>query len=141
MGNLPRLGDVTGLADYISRQQVDVVFIALPAGSSQRAMEVAELLGDTTASLYFVPDFCPANQFGARAIEVDSMPLLEVMETPFYGADGLLKLLRGGVRLEAHNQVGARCRRRKSSACSRRSPSWACLTAGPARPTGSRASP
>lgn len=91
MGSLLRLGNIGGLADYVSQHQVDVVFIALPAGSSQRAMEVAEMLGDTTASLYFVPDFCPVSQFGARAIEVDSMPVLEVMETPFYGADGLLK--------------------------------------------------
>jgi putative colanic acid biosynthesis UDP-glucose lipid carrier transferase len=90
LGAMPRLGNTGDLASYVSRHGIDVVFISLPAKDSERAVSVARSLGDTTASVYFVPEF----QVGAvetRAIEVASMPLLEVMETPFYGADGVLK--------------------------------------------------
>ncbi len=90
---LPRLGTTRNLAEFVAKHKVDVVFISLPATNSERALSVAELLGDTTASLYFIPDFCPVNQYVARAIELNSMPVLEVMETPFYGADALLKRL------------------------------------------------
>ena len=93
LADVPRLGSTANIADYVSRNNIDVVFISLPQRDSERALSVAEMLGDTTASLYFVPDFCSISQFGARAIEVNSMPVLEVMETPFYGADGLLKRL------------------------------------------------
>lgn len=93
LSSLDRLGAISDLADYVSLHRIDVVFISMPAGDSERALSVAETLGDTTASVYFVPDFWPVNQFGVRAIEVNSMPVLEVMETPFYGADGLLKRL------------------------------------------------
>ena len=85
------LGPTTDIADYVKRNQVDVVFIVLPVVGSERALKVAELLGDTTASVFFVPDFFPFSTLGARATEINSMPALELMETPFYRADGLLK--------------------------------------------------
>jgi putative colanic acid biosynthesis UDP-glucose lipid carrier transferase len=52
-----------------------------------------EALGDTTASVFYVPDFGVFDQFQARVIEVESMPVLEIIETPIYGVDGLIKQL------------------------------------------------
>ncbi|HVT36149.1 MAG TPA: undecaprenyl-phosphate glucose phosphotransferase [Nevskiaceae bacterium] len=85
------LGTSRDIADYVKQHGVDVVFIILPIVGSERALAIAESLGDTTASVFFVPDYCAFRNLGARATEVNSMPALELMETPFYGADGLLK--------------------------------------------------
>ncbi len=88
---VPYLGTTRTIADYVKQRSVDVVFIVLPIVGSERALAVAESLGDTTTSVFFVPDYCAFSTLGARATEINSMPALELMETPFYGADGLLK--------------------------------------------------
>ena len=90
LGSWQRLGTTADLADYVHRNRVDVVFISLPAKDSERAVSVARSLGDTTASVYFIPEFT-LGTVQARPTEVASMPALEVMETPFYGADGIVK--------------------------------------------------
>ncbi len=91
LDTVPYLGTTRNIASYVKQRAVDVVFIVLPIVGSERALAVAESLGDTTASVFFVPDYCAFSVLGARATEINSMPALELMETPFYGADGLLK--------------------------------------------------
>jgi len=95
-----RSGDVEGLAllgstaqaaRYIREHNVPVVFIFLSYFDSQRAAALLEALGDTTASVYYVPDFNVFDQIETRMISVESLPMLEVVETPFYGVDGLVK--------------------------------------------------
>ena len=89
--SVPYLGEAREVAEYVKNNRVDVVFIVLPGQGSRRAVTLFEELGDTTASVYYVPDFEVFAQFEARVLEVENMPVLEIVETPFYGADGLLK--------------------------------------------------
>lgn len=91
MDAVPYLGGTGDLADYVRRHNVDVVFIVLPIVGADRAIAVADSLGDTTASVFFVPDYAAFQSLGARATEINSMPALELIETPFWGASGLLK--------------------------------------------------
>lgn len=87
----PHLGHTRDLVRYVHEQRIDVVFVVLPVGGSHRAVALFESLGDTTASVYFVPDFDIFSQFETRVHSVESTPVLEIVETPIYGVDGLLK--------------------------------------------------
>jgi putative colanic acid biosysnthesis UDP-glucose lipid carrier transferase len=95
VGSLPAdsrvLGDIADVASYVSKNDVQVVFVMLPEEGVRRAMQVVDELGDTTASVYCVPDFFLFNLMDAQVSEVEGVPVLEVAESPFYGVDGVLK--------------------------------------------------
>ena len=50
-------------------------------------------LGDTTASIYFVPDVTGFDMIQQRASEILGMPVVAMCETPFHGYRGLVKRL------------------------------------------------
>ncbi|HKY92568.1 MAG TPA: undecaprenyl-phosphate glucose phosphotransferase [Nevskiaceae bacterium] len=88
---MPYLGKARNVAQYVRDHDIDVVFIVLPDDGGKRALNLLDELGDTTASVYYVPDFLIINLFEAQVREVEGVTVLEVAETPFYGADGILK--------------------------------------------------
>lgn len=91
VGELPYLGRARNVAQYVKDNDVGVVFVVLPDNATRRVMGVLETLGDTTASVYYVPDFLAFQVFNAQFVEVAGLPVLQVAESPFFGADGLLK--------------------------------------------------
>ena len=90
---VPLLGKAKEAAQYVKDHDVKVVFVVLPDSGSRRAIEALDALGDTTASLYYVPDFFVFSMMKAKVGEFDGVPVLQLAETPFYGVDGLLKRL------------------------------------------------
>jgi putative colanic acid biosysnthesis UDP-glucose lipid carrier transferase len=52
---------------------------------------VLDRLGDTTASVYLVPDFFVFQLLHSRWTDILGLPVLSVFENPFYGIDGLAK--------------------------------------------------
>lgn len=88
---VPFLGHTGRAADYIRQNDVAVVFIFLSVNDCERVRELLEILSDTTASVYYVPHFDVFDRHDTRLISVESVPMLEVVETPFYGVDGLMK--------------------------------------------------
>ncbi len=87
------MGKARNVGQYVKDHNIDVVFVVLPDDGGRRALNVLDDLGDTTASVYYVPDFLIINLFGAQVREIEGITVLEVAETPFYGADGVLKQL------------------------------------------------
>ena len=85
------LGRVQDLVSYVREHHTEVVFIMLPEQGIGRATELQDLLGDTTASVYFVPNFALYDLIGAELSEVEGVPVLRVSETPLFGIDGLYK--------------------------------------------------
>lgn len=85
------LGKARNVAQYVRDQDVQVVFVVLPDGAVKRAIAVLDELGDTTASVYYVPDFFVFSLMQAQVGEVEGIPVLQVAETPLYGVDGILK--------------------------------------------------
>jgi putative colanic acid biosynthesis UDP-glucose lipid carrier transferase len=85
------LGDVRDVARFVRDNGIDVVFVMLPDEGVKRAMQVVDELGDTTASVYCVPDFFLFNLMDAQVSEIEGVPVLQVAESPFYGVDGVLK--------------------------------------------------
>jgi len=90
---MPYLGKARSVAQYVRDHNIDVVFVVLPDDGGRRSLNLLDDLGDTTASVYYVPDFLIINLFEAQVREVEGITVLEVAETPFYGADGMLKQL------------------------------------------------
>jgi putative colanic acid biosynthesis UDP-glucose lipid carrier transferase len=85
-------GNCTEVADFVRRQSVDAIYIALPISTAPRIAELLRQLRDTTASIYFIP----ANIFDfdlvqPRCLEIHGIPALAVCETPHYGLSALRK--------------------------------------------------
>jgi putative colanic acid biosynthesis UDP-glucose lipid carrier transferase len=96
-GRLPRecrsklLGRCTDLPEYARQNTVHVIYVCLPMSRHPRVRALIEALGDTTASIYFVPDLSAFDLMQARFGEIRGMPFVAVRETPFCGMAGVLK--------------------------------------------------
>ncbi len=89
----PLLGGLPSLAEYVRRNAIDVIFIALPMRHVQRVMDLLDDLRDTTASIYYVPDVFVFDLIQARTGEIMGIPVVAMCETPFYGYRGVVKRL------------------------------------------------
>lgn len=89
--NAQLLGSIEQLSSYVKKNAIDVIYIALPPSLHSEIMQLLEDLKDTTASIYFVPNFFIADLIQARIDDIDGMPVVAVCETPFSGFDGIVK--------------------------------------------------
>jgi len=85
------LGSIEHLSSYVKENAVDVIYVALPPSLHSEIMQLLDDLKDTTASIYFVPNFFIADLIQARIDDIDGMPIVAVCETPFSGFDGFVK--------------------------------------------------
>ncbi len=85
------LGRFSDLPEYARQHQVHVIYVCLPISKHPRIRALLDALGDTTASIYFVPDLSAFDLMQARFGEIGGMPLVAVRETPFCGMTGVLK--------------------------------------------------
>jgi len=91
VGRSANLGTLSQLAEFVKVNHVDLIYIALPMASQPRILRLLEELHDTTASIYFVPDVYLFDLIQARVDTIGGLPVVAVCESPFYGADGLVK--------------------------------------------------
>lgn len=87
------LGPLSQLPEYIKNNDIDVIFIALPLRHIRRVQDLLHALGDTTVSLYYLPDVMVSDQFQARVGEILGVPVIAMRESPFYGYRGAAKRL------------------------------------------------
>jgi putative colanic acid biosysnthesis UDP-glucose lipid carrier transferase len=87
------LGNLSGLPDFVKKNRVDLIYLALPMASQPRILKLLDELHDTTASIYFVPDIFLFDLIQARMDSIGGIPVVAVCETPFFGVDGLVKRL------------------------------------------------
>lgn len=91
MGHNKLLGKLDDLATIAKAQHVQLIYLSLPMASQPRILQVLDDLKDTTASIYFVPDMFFTDLIQGHSGSVFGMPVISVCETPFRGADGLIK--------------------------------------------------
>lgn len=84
------LGDV---ADYVTKFNIDLVYITLPMLNQPRVIELVNSLRDTTASIYFVPDVFIFDLVQARLDSVNGVPVIAVFESPLVGINAVHKRL------------------------------------------------
>lgn len=88
----PRLlGKFADLPEYARQHGVHVIYVCLPMSGHPRIRALLDVLGDTTASIYFVPDLSAFDLMQARFGQIRGMPLVAVRESPFRGMAGALK--------------------------------------------------
>ncbi|MEP7246076.1 MAG: undecaprenyl-phosphate glucose phosphotransferase [Gammaproteobacteria bacterium] len=85
------LGDTSELHRFIRSNDVGIVYITWPMTGEQRIFDLIDILRDSTASIYFVPDVSIMNVIQGRVALVNGMPVVGVCESPFYGLRGLQK--------------------------------------------------
>lgn len=90
-GAVSLLGKLCDLAPFVRLNGIEVIFIALPIRHIQRVMDLLDELGDTTASIYYVPDIFGLDLIQARTGEIHGMPVIAMYETPFAGFRGVTK--------------------------------------------------
>ena len=88
-----RLGNLSGVADFVNQRSVDEVYITLPSGSQPRVAQVLESLQQTTASIHFVPDVVGISVIQGRLRDVGGVPMVGLCESPFTGVNAALKRL------------------------------------------------
>jgi putative colanic acid biosynthesis UDP-glucose lipid carrier transferase len=87
------IGKVEDVASYVSKEGIDIVYITLPMSPQPRVLALLSSLRDSTASIYFVPDFSVFDLVQPRFDIVDGIPVIAVCESPFYGVRGMAKRL------------------------------------------------
>ncbi len=87
----PRAGTLNKLVSLAKRGELDMVFITFPMRAEKRIQDYLAKLGDTTASVYIVPDFFVFQMLHARWNQINGLPVVSVFETPITGIDGVLK--------------------------------------------------
>jgi len=87
------LGRFSDVADFVNNRNIDVIFIAIPPGQVTRMRDLVNDLGDTTASIYYVPDVSGFDMIQQRTSEILGFPVVAMCETPFHGYRGLVKRL------------------------------------------------
>lgn len=86
-----RIGTLQDLIDQAKAGVIDRVYIAFPMRAENRIRGLLDQLGDTTASVYIVPDFFVFQLLHSRWTDILGLPVVSVFESPIYGIDGLAK--------------------------------------------------
>ena len=86
-----RIGDISEVASYARKHNIEMIFISLPMSAQPRIREILDDLHDTTASIYFLPDVYIFDLMQARFNNVGGIPVVAICESPFSGVDSVVK--------------------------------------------------
>lgn len=84
-------GDIDQLFKLAKESAVDIVYITLPLRAEVRIKSIVEQLSDSTVSVHFVPDLFVFDMLSASVTNVKGIPIISILDTPFYGVDGVVK--------------------------------------------------
>ena len=90
-GRAQLLGRFSDVTSFVTTRSIDVIFIAIAPGQVPRLRELVHELGDTTASIYYLPDVSGFDTLQQRTSEILGFPVIAMCETPFHGYTGLVK--------------------------------------------------
>ncbi|MCC6534642.1 MAG: undecaprenyl-phosphate glucose phosphotransferase [Burkholderiales bacterium] len=85
------LGKVADAPDFVKRNGIDCVYIALPIAAQPRIIALINALRDSTASVYFVPHLFVFDLIQARVDSISGIPVVAVCETPIFGVNAVVK--------------------------------------------------
>ena len=89
----PSRGSIGDVPAWVRQHPVNMIYLTLPMLAQPRIMNLLDELGDTTASIYFVPDIFVFDSIQARLDSLNGIPVVAVCETPFAGFNSILKRL------------------------------------------------
>jgi Undecaprenyl-phosphate glucose phosphotransferase len=98
--NDPRQETIEGLriykplncvADILTIKPVDIVFVALPGGTTEQMAEVLAQLGETSADIQVVPDLLSYSFLKHDVTIFENLPIISMTHSPQHGFNSLLK--------------------------------------------------
>jgi len=85
------IGRFDEVVEIIRRTGANDVYITLPLSSQPRIVRLLAALQDTAVSIYFVPDVFGVSVIQGRMRNMDGVPMVSLLESPFVGINGLVK--------------------------------------------------
>jgi Undecaprenyl-phosphate glucose phosphotransferase len=90
-GGVPWLGTIEEVRSVLDRQQVDLVFVALPHSDYPRLQTVLNEIGDDPVAIHLVPDVFGLTSLRGGIEEFETVPFIHLRESPLYGWNRVLK--------------------------------------------------
>lgn len=87
------VGNLNNLYEKARSGGVDMVYIAIPLNEQKVINEILHNLGDTTVSIYLVPDMFLSGIMQGHWVTVGAIPTVSVIDSPVQGFDSVLKRL------------------------------------------------
>ncbi|WP_404361148.1 undecaprenyl-phosphate glucose phosphotransferase [Methylotuvimicrobium sp. KM1] len=86
-------GDLDCLYEDARSGKLEAIFVTLPMAAEIRVRDILEKLGDTTATVFYVPDLFAFNLVSSRCVMLQGIPCFSVYGSPFdqEPMDGMLK--------------------------------------------------
>lgn len=85
------LGKVSEVANYVRKNNIQMIFISLPMSVQPRIRALLDDLHDATASIYFLPDVYIFDLMQAHFDNVGGIPVVAICDSPFSGVDIVVK--------------------------------------------------
>jgi len=85
--------DLDGLLLDMETKTIDYVFVAYSATEQDKLNAAIKALGNSTASIYLIPDVLIADLLGSQWVMLGNTPLIILNDHPFYGGIWTLKKL------------------------------------------------
>jgi len=89
--NVKWLGGIEDIRAVLDRQQVDIVFIALPHADAARLTAVLSGIGDEPIAIHLVPDVFSLVPARGGVEEFEMIPFIHLRESRLYGWNRVLK--------------------------------------------------
>jgi putative colanic acid biosynthesis UDP-glucose lipid carrier transferase len=89
--NMPRLGDLDQLSDYVGTHHIHQVWITLPMSEQREIVRILNSLAHSTADIKFVPDLLGLQLLNHSVEQVAGFPVINLQETPLHGNARIIK--------------------------------------------------
>ena len=89
--NVRWLGGIEDVRTVLDRQQVDIVFIALPHADASRLTTVLDGIGDDPIAIHLVPDVFGLVPARGGVEEFETIPIIHLRESRLYGWNRVVK--------------------------------------------------
>ena len=90
-GELPHLGGLEQLAEYVEHAQISQVWIALPLGAQDTIAQILQQLAHSTVDIKFVPDMFGLQLLNHSIDQIAGLPVINLQESPLQGHRHVLK--------------------------------------------------
>ena len=85
------LGGLKDARRFVVNEHIKIIYIALPIAEQPRIHALLDVLRDTTASIYYMPDVSMIDMIQARSFDIEGIPMVTLCESPFTGSKALVK--------------------------------------------------
>lgn len=89
--NVPVIGDLDCISDYLANNDIHEVWIALPSSAVERVKDILAKIRHTSVTIRYVPDFFSLNLLGHEMSEFAGIPSVNLSQTPMRGLNRMIK--------------------------------------------------